>query len=126
MEESKSEIWLGRQTLDLGTRRLVARNSYRNTMNAFTGAFWEWQAKEGPKPRGFYFLPQNRLPSDTASLLDNRTRYDEERFEHQFWGLHSQWGRLPLGGVGEAYFYGLNASGQRDSTHGYASFELRF
>jgi len=108
LDESKSEIRLGRQTLDLGSRRLVARNSYRNTVNAFTGAIWEWRAKEGPTLRGFYFLPQNRLPADAASLLDNRTRYDEERFELQFWGFHSQWGHLPLGGVGEVYFYGLN------------------
>jgi len=108
LDESKSEIRLGRQTLDLGSRRLVARNSYRNTVNAFTGAHWEWRAKEGPTIQGFYFLPQNRLPSDAASLLENRTRYDEEWFDLQFWGLHSQWGGLPLGGVGEAYYFGLN------------------
>ncbi len=31
------ETKIGRQTLELGSRRLVARNAYRNTVSAFTG-----------------------------------------------------------------------------------------
>lgn len=106
-EGSKSEVRLGRQTLDLGSRRLVGRNNFRNTVNAFTGALWQWQVKEGPSLHGFYFLPHNRLPSDAPSLLDNEIQYDEESFDLQFWGLHSQWKKLPFGGTGELYFYGL-------------------
>lgn len=127
LDESKSEIRLGLQTLNLGSRRLVARNSHRNTVNAFTGAFWEWRAKEGPTIQGFYFLPQDRLPSDAASLLGNRIHHDEERFDLQFWGLHSQWGGLPLGG--EAYYYGLNegdAVGFATRDRNLHTFGLRF
>lgn len=35
-----STFYVGRQTLDLGSRRLVARNSFRNTTNAFDAIRW--------------------------------------------------------------------------------------
>lgn len=105
---NRSEVRLGRQTLDLGSRRLVARNAFRNTVNAFTGALWQWELQQGPTVRAFYFLPHHRLPSDAPSLLDNEIQYDEESFDVQFWGLHTQWKGLPLGGTGELYFFGLH------------------
>jgi hypothetical protein len=114
VDGSKSEIRVGRQTLDIGSRRLVARNGFRNTVNAFTGAFWEWETKGGPTLRAFYFLPHSRLPSDAASLLDNQIQYDEESFDLQFWGMHSQWKGLLFGGTGELFFFGLNEDDEID------------
>jgi hypothetical protein len=105
---SRSEIRFGRQTLDIGSRRLVARNSFRNTVNAFTGIYGQWQAKDGRTVRAFYFLPLNRLPSDAPSLLHNQVQFDEENFDLQFWGLHLQRPGLPLQGTGEVYVFGLH------------------
>ena len=58
----KHRIQLGRETLDLGNRRLVARNAYRNTINAFTGVDWLWTGDSGGSIRSFAFLPVRRLP----------------------------------------------------------------
>jgi hypothetical protein len=58
--------WLqvGRITMDLGSRRLVARNRYRNTSNAFTGVQWIWSGEGERQLRAFYTLPIKRLPDE--------------------------------------------------------------
>lgn len=108
VDGNKSEFRIGRQTIDLGGRRLVARNSYRNTINAFTGAHWQWTFQEGPALQAFYFLPILRQPSDAASLLDNQTEFDDEGFDLQFWGIDLRWPGLPGGLTGEFYILGLH------------------
>lgn len=112
--DSRSEFRFGRQTIDIGSRRLVARNDFRNTINAFTGLHYEWQLKDGPAVRALYTLPITRLPSDAPSLLDNDIQFDEESFDLQFWGLHAQWPKLLWGATGEAYVSGLHESDSTD------------
>jgi len=46
---------VGRETLDLENRRLVARNAFRNTINAFASVDWFWEADGGGSVRAFYF-----------------------------------------------------------------------
>ncbi len=112
--DSRSELRLGRQTMDIGSRRLVARNDFRNTINAFTGPHYQWQLKDGPTVRAFYVLPVTRLPSDVPSLLDNDIEFDEESFDLQFWGLHAQWPKLFWGATGEVYVFGLHEDDSAD------------
>jgi len=88
-------VRIGRETLDLGNRRLIARNAYRNTINSFTGADWLWQADGGAWVRAFYFLPVRRLPDDIDSLLDNEIVADTQSFDQQFWGVYGDVGKLP-------------------------------
>ncbi len=106
---------LGRETLDLGNRRLVARNAFRNTINAFTGADWLWEAEGGGSVRAFWFLPVQRLPADAASLLDNEIVADAQGFGQQFWGLY---GTLPMWGPAihtEVYWLQLHEDADADS-----------
>jgi hypothetical protein len=74
--------------MDLGNRRLVARNDYRNTTNNFDGVNLLWESKSKSSLRAFYTLPVQRLPSDLDSLLDNEVELDESRRDVQFFGLY--------------------------------------
>ncbi len=105
---SKSQLQIGRQTMDVGSRRLVARNRFRNTINTFTGIDGSWTTASGKMIRAFYVLPVNRLPSDKASLLDNSTERDEQDFDVQFWGLYSKVPKLFSNITGEFYLFGLH------------------
>src|SRR5690606_20230279 len=91
LEGSSPELRLGRQTMDIGSRRLVARNLFRNTLNAFYGAALYWDAERGPDLRLFYVRPVMRRPSAAAELLDNQWQADRSYDDYQFWSLHSTW-----------------------------------
>lgn len=86
---SRTRVLVGRYTMDVGSRRLVARNRFRNTINSFTGLDLLWRAPSGTQVRSFYTLPIGRRPSDRKSLLDNDIRIDEESLDVQFWGVHA-------------------------------------
>ena len=105
--DSTSTLTAGRMTVDIGSRRLVARNRYRNTINAFSGLDWHWRSGAGREFRAFYLLPVQRLPSDRTSLLDNDAEFDDESSDVSFWGLFYKmpvWEKDPL----ELYLFGLD------------------
>lgn len=98
----------GRQTLDYGSRRLIARNRFRNTINGFDGIdlglsrvdHWQW--------RSFFVLPVNRLPNDRPSLSKGHTEFDREHFGTFLTGTLFGIGRLPFQSHGEVYAYYLH------------------
>ncbi|MFM9936240.1 MAG: alginate export family protein [Novosphingobium sp.] len=96
----------GRFTMDIGSRRLVARNRFRNTTNAFTGVNLEWTGRGGERLQAFWAMPQIRRPDDTQSLQDNRVKWDLETTAVQFFGADAM---LPgvLGGTLEGYGFRL-------------------
>jgi hypothetical protein len=104
---SSSDLRIGRITMDVGSRRFVARNRYRNTINSFTGVDWRWQDTSGHQLRAFYTLPVYRKPNTFAELRDNELEFDEQDTEVQFWGLHYA-ARLSWGDHGELFYFGLD------------------
>jgi hypothetical protein len=93
----QAKLIAGRFTLNLGSRRLVARNAFRNTINSFTGV----QAVLGDQKRGatlFWMLPQARLPDEADRLGDNGFAINRERGAPRFFGAY---GHSRLGGYGE-------------------------
>lgn len=105
---SKSVLRVGRFTMDVENRRLVARNRFRNTLNAFTGLDWIWQAGNGHQVRVFYTLPVDRLPDQRAEIARDVSAMDRENIHRRFWGLFASSPSLPWGNTGEIYLFGLN------------------
>lgn len=100
----------GRLTLDAGSRRLLARNRYRNTINAFTGLDLQWKNALGDQFRGFFTLPVERLPDQQQDLRDHRIELDREHLDQRFWGLVFVSRPWPAQLQFEAYLFGLQES----------------
>ncbi|WP_332803482.1 alginate export family protein [Sphingomonas sp. RT2P30] len=81
-----TSVRAGRFTLDLGSRRLVAADDYRNTTNGFTGLRGDIQSTSGIKATAIYVLPLTRLPDDGPSLRNNHIALDKESFASVLWG----------------------------------------
>lgn len=105
---SRSIMRGGLMTMDIGKRRLVARNRFRNTLNAFAGVDWIWKAKSGNTARTFLTLPVIRRVTSTASLLDNNVAFDWETLDRVFWGVFFGTPNLPWEDPGEFYLFGLH------------------
>ncbi|MCO6440858.1 MAG: alginate export family protein [Nitrococcus mobilis] len=102
------DVSAGRITMDIGSRRLVARNRYRNTTNAFTGIRAIWQGSHGTQAQAFYTLPLDRRPRTRDRLDDNDIANDVESFKVRFWGVDLVQENLLGGLTGEGYVFGLN------------------
>ncbi|GAB4266774.1 MAG: alginate export family protein [Methylomicrobium sp.] len=110
-----AEMILGRQTLNFGSRRLVARNVFRNTINAFTGARLRFQDNGRWQFNGFVTMPVGRYPNDRQELLDGRHEWDQELYKTWFSG-----GILEIYDIGwqinaELYLYHLSEGDQTDN-----------
>jgi len=83
---------VGRLSLDLGSRRLVARNEFRNTTNAFDGVHVQLGSDARTwRVRAFYTLP--------VELQDGDVLDDKVSSRQRFWGfafedLRNPWLRL--------------------------------
>jgi hypothetical protein len=109
---TKLGLQAGRFTLNLGSRRLVAADDYRNTTNGYTGMRADLGLPDDLSATLIYTLPQVRLPDNRADIVDNRVQFDRENFDLVLWGglatkkLAGKRGAIELG------YYHL---GERDS-----------
>lgn len=109
---SSASIQAGRFTLNLGSRRLVAADDYRNTTNGYTGLRGDLATGSGMKATAIYVLPQVRLPDDAAAIQDNKARWDRENFDLVLWGGLVSKANLVPSVMLEASFFHL---GERDA-----------
>jgi hypothetical protein len=109
---SKLTLTAGRMTLNLGSRRLVAADDYRNTTNGYTGLRADLSARGGVKASFIYTLPQVRLPDDPQGIRDHKVQVDRESFDLVLWGGLVSKAKLLGPAMGELSYFHL---GERDA-----------
>ena len=109
--DAATTVQVGRFTLNLGSRRLVAADDYRNTTNGYTGVRIDLAPAPGWRATAVYTLPQVRRPDDLDAVLDNRVRVDRESFALVLWGGLVSRAKAIGGATAELSFFHL---GERD------------
>ncbi len=103
--DNEGFVQIGRFTLDQGNRRWVARNRFRNTINAFAGVLASLE-EGNSRYQFFYTLPTNRR--NDGNPLDNKPLPDNETGYGHFWGLFYNTILSTERDQLELYLYGLN------------------
>ncbi|MDY6946536.1 MAG: alginate export family protein, partial [Pseudomonadota bacterium] len=103
------DVTAGRMTINIGSRRLVARNNFRNTINGFAGVHASWKRPVAVEARAFYVRPLQRMPSDVDSLLDNDSELDTQSSDVTLWGVFGVVPKLLDETNAEAFFYGFRS-----------------
>ena len=104
---SKTSLLGGRFMTNLGSRRFLSSDEYRNATSAYTGLRVDFKAAEGTAATLFYLLPQLHLPDDQPSILANRGALDKETFDLQLFGAVVSHPRTLAGAAAELGFYRL-------------------
>lgn len=105
---SKVGLQAGRFLLNLGSRRLIAADDYRNTTNTYTGLKIDAGLSGGWKATLIYTLPVQRRPDDLDSLLANSARLDRESFDTVLWGALVSRADTIAGAMAEVGFFHFN------------------
>lgn len=113
-QHNSSTFRLGRVAQDLGKRRLLGRNRYRNSINTFTGIDWSWTGRDGRAARAFYWVPMRIQPNDVDSLLDNRRELDRGLRGATISGVFYELPRFANGDRLETYFFDAEAESRAD------------
>ncbi|MGZ5009777.1 MAG: alginate export family protein [Methylobacter sp.] len=102
-----AEVTAGRQTLNFGSRRLVARNSFRNTINNFTGLNLRLLDYDNWQFNGFVTMPVIRYPTAATDILNETHQWDKEDTHTLFSGGFLELYNLGWGINTEMYLYHL-------------------
>jgi hypothetical protein len=102
---STATVQAGRMLVNLGSRRLIASDEFRNTPQGSTGIRADLRLASKTQWTAFYLMPQQRRPDDFASLRDNEIALDHEGQDQRFWGVQgARPGLLPGGALGEVTY----------------------
>ena len=98
-------VQIGRFMVNLGSRRLVAADDFRNTTNGYTGVRIDLE-RGGVSLAAIAVSPQARRPDDAESLRDADVRFDHESAALQVFGGVWTWALAPAGSsLQGSYFY---------------------
>jgi hypothetical protein len=119
---TSATVQAGRMLVNLGSRRLVASDEFRNTPQGSTGIRADMRFANKAQWTVFYLMPQQHRPDDFASVRDNDVAFDHEGRDQRFWGtVLARPGLLPGGALGEITYirlqegdHGARATRNRD------------
>ncbi len=93
----RTDLHFGRMTIDIGGRRFITRNAFRNTTNAFDGLHWQLTQSQTWRIRAFLVEP----------VLRDEKELDEQSQRSVFWGTSIESNLYTWLGL-HAYYFGLN------------------
>ena len=93
----RTDVHVGRLTLNFGSRRYIARNKFRNTTNAFDGFHWQIAQEKSWRIRAFLVEP----------VIRDNVKLDEQNKNRLFWGTYAENNQLPWLHI-NAFYFGLN------------------
>lgn len=107
-----AEVKVGRQTMDLGSRRLVARPIFRNTVNNFTGIRTRVIDYDNWQFNAFVTMPVLRYPNYNSITpnqnLQNHAQWDQEDTHTWFSGGILEGTKVYKDINAEVYLYNLD------------------
>jgi len=112
--EGNTLVRFGRFTEDWGSRRLMARNRFRNAIGSWDGLVVHHRDDSGNSYRFMATQVVRRLPSDKQSLLDNRRESDESSDAQRFYGAFATLPELIPNLSTELFFYALREKDTSD------------
>ncbi len=93
----RTDFLFGRITMDVGKRRLIGRNAFRNTVNAFDGFQWQISRDKTWRLRAFV----------TEPVIRDDVKLDTQNDKSLFWGTYFESQHFPWFQI-DAYYLGLN------------------
>jgi len=111
----RTDLHVGRMTMDFGERRFIARNEFRNTTNTFQGVHWNLAEEKVWRTRAFIVSPV----AETFGVL-------QPVEDTVFWGVQYEDRRKPWLFF-DAYYFGINGGGQTlDQQRAFGTYGLRY
>lgn len=107
-QQGNGVVRLGRFTTSSGSGRLLDRPDWSNSPNGFLGIDIEWNSARGD--RVFLLVTRlfDKLPSDRASIEDNKVELDRANAGLHFWGGSFTRAKALAGANAEVFAYALD------------------
>lgn len=107
----ESTLRAGRLTLDIGKRRIISRNRFRNSVYTFTGVDWQWKDANGRSARALYLIPMRIFPNAFDEMLDDEFELDRGQRDSALWGGYYQFPKGSHSDVVEVYAFDYESDG---------------
>ncbi len=110
-----ASLLIGRQTVDIGSRRIIERPNFRNTMDPYTGARFQARWSSDWEFDALATLLVRIEPQDRDARGGNEAVFDRETPNRRIGGVLLAKNEAMFGGRLEAYVFGLHEGDRRNT-----------